>query len=321
MFSQGWSGVSNPFENPMNASIPNSVGIVTYVNEMLYAHKGDGPLQLAMYNDFSVPAGAYIALFGDRTGDQAAQVELTDIFKIEFKDMAAQIKKFKKFVLDIYDEDSDEYRIIWGKNLNRFYRGSYDSRIGALQGLATKMTEKTVPLGAAAVLAFRTNIITKHATQHVGMDQVGNDTNSVYSSRKVLIKKLNKVRGILLGIYGDDDDCEAKVKRFFPVNLLGNRFVPGHHQLLVPKASFRRVCIHLPKKGETYEALVTGGDVWVATADNSNNPVASGYLFKDGVKVIIDPEDIGDITKKFIMATNVSLTTTVDLIFNIIKAK
>ena len=102
---------------------------------------------------------------------------------------------------------------------------------------------------------------------------------------------------------------------------MGNRIVFGHHQLLVPMGDFRRVCIRSFKPGDTIEVLATGGDILLGISDNSNNPTTSGYLAKDGKKAIIKPEDMGDITQKIVMATNNNLTKTVDLIFNIIKAK
>ncbi len=322
MRKEGFQGCSNPFEIPMNVSIPNSVGIVRYHLIRAEAHKGDSPLILAMYNDFSVPANQYIDLFGDRTGDKSTQVILTDIFKLEFKDMSKNLKKFNQLTLDVLDVDSDDYRLIWGFNRNRFYKGSYESRLAALAGLAKIMADKNVPLGATAVLDYRTDIINKHNAQQVGMDLVGNDTGAMYALNHILTKKLNKNRGVLFSLYGDDDDCEDKVKKFYPLNLLGSRSEFGHNQLIVPHSDFRRVCIHLPKEGETLDVLATGGDAWIALGDNANNPITSGFLAKDGVQTKgLKFDALGDITKKFIMATNVSLSNSCDLILNINKAK
>jgi len=317
----GWTGGKNPIRFSMEKSVDNSTGITRYFLIRADANKGVSPAMLAMYNEFKVPAEAYLDKVGDRTGDESAQVQLTGIVKVKIKEMAPNLKKFNRLVLDIYEEDSDEYKLIWGKNRNRFYNGSFESRIEALTGLAAEMTTQAVPLGATAVLNAKTELLAKYGTQQTRMNKVDADTAAIISQREYLIKLLFKCYGVLIQTYGLNDNAEELIQQFFPLNLMGNRIVFGHHQLLVPMGSFRRVCIRTFKKGDTIEVLVIGGDVWLALTDNSDNPVTSGYLAKDGMKAIITPEDMGDIADKFVMATNVNLTKTVDLIFNIIKAK
>jgi len=317
----GWTGGKNPIKFSMEQSVDNSTGITRYVLIRFDAHKGDSPAMLAMYNELKPPAETYLDLVGDRTGDESAQVQLTGIVKLKIKEMAPSLKKFNRLVLDIYEEDSDEYKLIWGANRNRFYRGSFESRIQALTGMAAEMTTQAVPLGTAAVSTFKTELLAKYGTQQTRMNKVDGDTAEIITQRDFLSKLIFKCLGVLIQAYGLLDNSEELIKQFFPLNLMGNRIVFGHHQLLVPMGSFRRVCIRTFKHGDTIEVLVIGGDVWLALTNNSNNPAATGYLAKDGNKVIITPEDMGDIADKFVMATNVNLTKTVDLIFNIIKAK
>jgi len=181
------------------------------------------------------------------------------------------------------------------------------------------MTNQNVPLGATAVSDYRTKIIDRDNKQHSRMDSVGQDSVKAGDFNQILTKKLYKNMGTLISQFGDNDNCEEMVKKYFPLNLLGSRAEKGHYQLMVPKATFRRICIHQWKEGEMAEMSVTGADLWISTADNANNPVTSGFLLKNGQIIIINPDQFGDLNKKFMIATNISLTDSADLIFNIVQ--
>ncbi len=318
---KGWTGASNVFAYVLDRSIVLAVMIISYHLSRLFAHKGEGASQLAMYNDFEPSATSFLQFVGTKKGDITAQKELTKEFESEFKDMASKLDEFDSLTRDVHPVNSSKYNLIWGTNRYKYYQGSYDDRIASLFGLANEMTNQTVPLGAAAVLEYRTEIMDKHTAQRNRMVTVGNDKFSLSDLRYILSKKLNKNRGGLLFRYGDLDNCEELVKSYFPINLLGDHGMSGHYQMIVSKGDFDRVCIHLAKKGEKYYILAKGADLWISSADNSDNPVASGFLAKDGIPYTIEPEEIGDITKKFIMATNLNLTSSADLIFNIVKSK
>ena len=317
----GWIAARNSFTYILERSGVFALMIISYHLSRLFAHKGDGVWQLAMYNDFEPHATAYMDYVGAKKGDIKAQVELTGDFESEFKDMATKLDDFDSLTRDVHPVNSTPYNLIWGHNRYDFYNGSYDSRIAALLGLSKEMTTQTVPLGSAAVLAYRTEIMDKHTAQRNRMVKVGNDRISLSDLIHILAKKLDKNLSGLKFYFGDLDNCEEIVKTYFPINLLGDHGVSGHYQFIVSIADFKRVCIHLPKKGEQYYILVTGGDALIGSADNADNPITSGYLAKDGVGAYVDPEQIGDITKKVIVVTNKSLTNSIDLIFNIIKAK
>ena len=321
MKKKGWQGVSNPFIKPMKKSLPIAVSIVSYHLSRLLFHKDDSALQLAMYDEFKIHAEAFIDNFGGRLGDKITQVQLTKIFKSVFKDMATKLDDFDSLSRAVHRVNSKEYLLIWGRNRYRFYKGSYEDRKGALVALAKAMTAQGVPDGATAVMEYHAEIIDNHSKQQVRMAKVGTDTISVYELRKILIKKLNKNRGTLIHIFGDSDYCEDIVKRYFPINLMGNKNDPGHHQLIIPKADFRKICIHLFKSTEKIEILAEDADIWICLADNANHPITSGFLAKKGIKYVIYPNQLGDLTKKYVIATNASLTESSDLIFNIRKGK
>ena len=316
---KGWQGAYNWFIYPMEGSLENSVNIVVYHLFRLDKHKTDGPWQLAMFNDFSVPANQYISKFGLLEGDKEAQTKLTDFFESEFKEMSIKLDGFDDLVRLVHPVNSEKYDLIWGDTRDRFYKGSYELRLANLEGLATEMTTQLVPDGATAVLDYRTLIITKHKTQQERIDAVGLDRQAMNQLRQILIKKLNKNRGGLIFNFGDYDDCQRRVNSYFPLNILGDRSMKGHYQLIIPKSDFRKICIHGWKPGEKIYLEVVGADLWISTADNANGPITSGYHAVAGTAVMIDPLLIGDLTKKYVIATNVSLTDSCDLIFNIIK--
>ena len=316
---KGWQGAYNWFIYPMEGSLENSVNIVVYHLFRLDKHKIDGPWQLAMYNDFSVPANQLISKFGLLSGDKEAQLKLTEFFESEFKEMSSKLDGFDDLVRAVHPVNSEKYELIWGSTRERFYIGSYELRLANLEGLATEMTTQLVPDGAAAVLAYRADIIAKHKTQQDRIDAVGLDQQAMNQLRQVLIKKLNKNRGGLIFNFGDYDDCQRRVNSYFPLNLLGDRSVKGHYQLIVPKSDFRKICIHTWKPGEKVHIEAVGGDVWISTAENADGPITSGYHIAAGTSITIDPLLLGDLTKKYVIATNVSLTDSCDLIFNIIR--
>ena len=317
---KGWQGASNPLIIPMEISVENALNIVVYHQIRLDAHKSDAQIIQDMLDDFLPVYTPFVDIIGTYSGDKESQVMLTGFFESEFSNMSFKLAEFNSLILDVYDVNSDDYKYIWGRTRDRFYHGSYEQRLAALLGFSKVLTEKTVPLGTTAVLAYRTEIINKHTTQQNRMDKVGLDSNTINDYRRILIKKLNKNRGGLIYLYGDDDDCQDEVNAFFPLNILGDRSQRGHYQLIIPKADFRRVCIHTPKPGEKYEVYALNADVWLSTADNADNPIPSGYKAVDGASNLIEPALIGDLSKKYIMATNVNIEKSCDLIFNIVKA-
>jgi hypothetical protein len=234
--------------------------------------------------------------------------------------MSPNLDNFDSLTRDIHPVNSEDYRIIWGANRNRFYTGNYQGRLAELKALADVMTAKSVPLGATAVMDYHASIIAHHNEQQKTMTKVGNDAKEVEKYRQILIQKLYKNCGGLIFHFGDDEDCQTKVNGYFPLNLLGDRSIKGHYQLIVPKAEFRKIGMHTFKAGEKVEITATGADVWLSMADNSNHSIASGYKAVNGATVNIDPLLLGDLTKKYIIATNVNLTTSCDLILNINKA-
>ncbi len=315
----GYQGSSNPCIKPMEQSIENAVNIVVYQLNRLIERQGDGAGFLAMLNDFQPEANNFLNLTGAQTGDKEAQVILTADFESEFSEMAPQLDGFDSLLRIVHAVGTTPYNLVMGRTRDRFYHGSYEMRIAALLGMSNEMTAQTVPDGATAVIAYRDGIILKHATQSAKIGQVGNDGSSVNTLRNSLIKKLNKNRGWLLFNYAMADDCEEQVNKFYPTNIMGDRSIKGHYQLIVPKVDFRKVCIHIFKADEMIDIEVGDADVWLSTADNANNAVPSGYKAVAHSILRINPSVLGDLTKKYIIATNVNMTTSTDLIFNIVK--
>ena len=318
---KGFNGSFNVFTSGMERSLQNAVNIIAYVLARLFLHKGDGAMQLSMYTEMKTPGESFIQKASDKIGDKEIQAIDTEEYESEFKDMSTKLNEFETLVIQVFAINSSEYNKILGRTRNRFYRGSYLDRVGALKAMAKEMNNQGATDAADAVLAYITEIEAKHKEQISLMDRVSADRAAIENLRNTLIKKLYKVYGGLMYIYGDEDNSQQLVDSFFPINLLGERTQFGLYQLIVPSADFRRICIHLFQENEMVEVLAVGSDCWISTADNVISPIASGFMAKDGVSGIIDPKLFGDLSKKIIMATNVNLTSSCDLIFNIIKAK
>ncbi len=319
MRKYGFQGSKNPFIGPMEQSLTNALNIVVYHRQRCSAHSGDGTWQMAMFNDFKTPADNFIAKISAKTGDLAAQVVLTDMFESVFKDMAIKLDAADDLVIPVHGTNTPEHRIIWGPNRNRFYDGSYEERKAALTSLAAEMNTQGCTDAATYITDYITAITDARNAQANRIIKVGDDGTSIETLLNTLIKKLNKNLGVLKSNFGDDDDCEEKVNKFYPLNLLGDR-TKGHYQLLVPKGEFRKVAIHTFKTGETIEIINQGdADVWLSMADNADNPVSAGYVALANSSQTKEPSVLGDLTKKYIIATNNNLTTSTDIIFNIKK--
>jgi len=317
----GWRGASNIFEAPMNKSIQNAMSIVTFHQTILNIHKSEGAWQQVMFDDFDPLANDFLHAKGTHMGNYESQKAQTKFFVSAFKEMKSKLDHFDTLTRQIHAVNSDEYKMIWGKTRYRFYHGSYQIRLIHLLGLAQLMTAQEVPLGADAVMEYHDSIAERQQEQQNYMSKSDSGGIDINALRNILIKKLNKNRNGLMYFLGDENNCESLVKTYFPLNLLGNHSMKGHHQLIVPKRDFRRVAIHIFKEGEKIKIVVYGSDVWIYTADSAKRFTKSGYRAINGETVIIDPSELGDLSKKFIMATNDSNTASCNLIFNILKPK
>jgi len=319
MAKLGWQGSGNPLIRPMEESVANANNIVIYHYDVLTIRQGEDAGILAMHTDLKPHVLTLESLLGKQESDKPAQTAQTDNAESAFAQMASKLDEFEVLTTAIHPLHSLPYNIIWGNNRNRFYNGTYLQRLSSLVGLAASMTAQAVPLGAAAVTAYHDDIKARQLAQKKMIVATGDDSLKIKETIQILIKKLNKNLGWLKFYFGDEDDCQASINEFFPLNLITNKSSKGHYQLLVPKGDFRKICIHTFKTGEKIDIKVGASDVWISTANDASSPIPSGYKAIAGSTVTIDPSLLGDLTKKYIMATNVNLTTTCDLIFNIVK--
>lgn len=319
MKKSGSQVASNPFIISMEISLQIALSIIYYHWTRLDTHKTDGTWQLDMFNDFDVPAQKFFTLMGLKFGDLNMRISLTSVFESSFKDMSIKLDEIDDLIRKVHPVNSADYKFIWGPNRNRFYNGNYMARLAELLAFANVMTAKSVPLGATAAEAYHTEITNNHNEQQGMADKVKTDAAEVEKTRQELICKLYKNMGGLIYHYGDQNNCQAIVQNYFPLNLIGDRSKKGHYQLIVPKAEHRRVAMHDWKPGEKIEGEAKGADAWVCTADDAEHHIYAGYKFVKDNKVTINPEQIGDITKKLILASNPDPENSCDLIFNIVK--
>ncbi len=316
----GWLGSRNPFKRPMEESMENAVNISVYELEKYLAWKDNAdPGFMAMYTDVKADIESLIEMNGQQEEKSTISGAQTDDLEALFTDMKPNLDEFDGLTRAIHAKGSLDYNSIWGANRYRFYKEGYQQRIAALTGLASNMTTFGVPLGAAAVTAYKEQLRLRRLAQHTAIGAGVDNSIAMKALVKILVKKFNKCRGWLNFHYAMADDCEAQVDSFFPLNLLRDHSNNGHYQLIVPSGDIRKVCIHLFKAGEMVELIIGDKDVWICTADDSHHPCTTGYLAIAGSHEIVDPTVFGDLTKKFVMGTNNNLTGSTDVIFNIIK--
>ena len=146
-----WDGSGNLFWYPMTSSIVGCVRISYAYLNILDAKKGDGAIQLLMYNDY-LPRHTNLENKTGLKGSQLVGKEgLVGVAVDNFELISGKISYFQdETVIGGYGRKSFEFGQIWGKNLNRFYHGPRTSKEGAFSSLATSMDAYT-PLNALAI--------------------------------------------------------------------------------------------------------------------------------------------------------------------------
>ncbi|MEI8203743.1 MAG: hypothetical protein WCH34_12055 [Bacteroidota bacterium] len=114
MSKKGWQGAANVMILSMEKSIQAAVSIVVYHLSRLFMHKGEGEIQLNMYNDFLTPANDFVNKVASYTGDKEAQVMLTESFESEFMEMSPNLDDFDSLTREVHSVNSLPYNLSSG---------------------------------------------------------------------------------------------------------------------------------------------------------------------------------------------------------------
>jgi len=318
MAEQGWDGSHDFIKASMKYSMDNAEGIVDYYKNKVTQHQLDDPGILNLKNLVTPKAVQFIDLCGKYSGDVSGKLAQTSAKDVLIGDMRERMTAAKNIVIPVHGLGTLEYEIIYAGGLDDLYNGTYNQVIARLLGIANKMTLQSVPAAALYVNNYRTEIMNRHTSQQNDIQMITDDSILMKSLVVDLGRIINCGRGWLIFHFGGIENYETTVDSYFPLNLLRTHST-GHYQRIIPAAEFRRMCIHIFKPGERAELIVGDKDVWVSTAEDANHPQATGYHALAGSNVTIDPLLMGDPLKKYVIATNVDLTDSTDLIFNIIK--
>jgi hypothetical protein len=314
-----WLGSHDYISPSMGQSFDNAEGIVDWYINKLTQHQGDDLGILALLTAISTKGTQFLDIIGKYSGDIDAKLAQTGDKNILIHDMKDNYHASQNIVIPVHGIDSLEFKAIYGGGTDDLYNGTYNQIVAKLAGIATNMTNNGVPAGATFINAYRTTIINRHNAQQQAIQLIADDIILARQLVAQLSTLINGGRGWLTFYYtGIASDYEPLVNVFFALNLLKNH-ATGHYQRIIPAASFRRMCIHIFKPGEMVELIIGAENCWISTALDADHPVQNGYNAIAGSHVTVNPSVFGDPTKKFIIATNESLTANTDVIFNIIK--
>jgi hypothetical protein len=313
-----WLGSHDYITPSMNASMENAEGIVDYYLNKVTAHQGDNAGILALKNAVATKAGQFLDIRAKYSGDIGAKLAQTEDQNSIRGDMKDTLWEAFNLVIPINGKGTLGFNTIYANGTDELYNGKHLNMVAGLGGLSNLMNANGCAAAGTVISNYRTTIINRHTAQQTAIQLINDDVISEKQLVTDLSAIINQGRGYLIFNYGGTVGYEASVNMYFPLNLLQSH-PTGHYQRIIPAGSFRRMCIHIFKPGEMAELIVGDKDVWVSTAADADHPQPTGYYAIAGSHVTVNPSVFGDPAKKFIIATNLDLTDSTDLIFNIIK--
>jgi hypothetical protein len=310
-----WDGSGNLFWKPVVSSIVGGVRISYAYLNILDAKKGEGAIQLLMYNDY-LPRHTNLELKTGLKGSQLIGKEgLTGVAVDNFELISGKISYFQdETVRAGFGRKSFEFGQIWAKNLRRFYEGSRTSKEGAFSSTATSM-DAYPGLAALAieVRAFHDNELvgSVHAAE-VAQSHVSGTGGEVVSAQMDCARGMDKGLGWAKVLFADEPVIEDRIRKInscFPLTMIMSYNNPLHLGL-VGAGSFKEILLHGFKAGEKVKIFVDGDyDLLFWLMPDSKHPcpptalrVAAGTTIEDLATIL------GNLANRHLMVTAVSLT-------------
>jgi len=246
--------------------------------------------------------------------------------EIRFKDMQPQIEHFQDVFRGIWGKKTTQYRGVWGRNLDRFYKGPYVVRGNAMLALSTA----TRDLGGAPIIALADEMLAyadllkgTRTDQQGKMAAVKTSSTNIKNTVTSASTFLFKIYGRTIMLYAEDAGFEKLIAAIYPIGLLVEHPNPGHYPMIVSAGKLHRVCILNDKAGKKFVINMIDclSNVLFTYSDDSQHAGLGGYEATMGLAAVtIEPREVGDITKKFIIATCLSPIDSAHFTFDIIDA-
>ena len=310
MTELNFHGSDNPFYGPMTSNIKNGINISTRHRDICYARRLDGATELIMFNNYDAVHHALIDIAGVRTGDKTTQPVLTGIKENYFDQMPAKLRGFKNAVIPTYDTETDEFKMIFGENLNRFYRGGYTSIANCVNAMAGVMhTYAGIGTVETAVIAYYNQLIGAGVNQHVDMSDVEGDSAAIIAQLAICAGVMDQNLGyakVLNATNPDIIDRKAKIDSWFPLDIIQQHEPPGFEKN-IPVSITEYLGTKTFKPGDKVLVTIIGASVNIGTSYDRKHAAIKFVTFNDGAPVLVDPFMVNwDLTQHNWVATNLN---------------
>ncbi len=319
-----WPSSNSPFEEPMARSIKQGIEISNAHLTICLARKDNGATQLIMYNNYKLVDDALMVMAGNRTEEMASQPVFTGFKVAKFDLMATKLERFKILVSTHYDSTTDEYKLIFGANLNRFYEGTYAQRANSVNALAIAMDLHLVLLAAAIeVRAYHDDLTGTTTTQHTEIDDVSTSSINIRKQLMVCAGVMDQNLGyakVMNATILDVNTRRANIDSWFPLNLIRVHATTGFTET-VNAMMTKYLGTKTFKPGEKVKVTVVGASLNIGTSYDRTHAATRFITFNDGAPVTIDPfTSTWDLTQHNWVATNLDGTNPSHVVFEFVKA-
>ncbi|MEI6509265.1 MAG: hypothetical protein WCO54_12335 [Bacteroidota bacterium] len=311
----------NPLDKPMHSSVDNAVDISGAVLVALDSYTGNNQQIIGLRSYYKPKHDALVAevskkgvIFDARKTDTRSLKEFKKDFKPEYREWVLAIT-------NVFREDSDDYNRLLIDGAKSFYVNDSKKRLIRINKLISAIgSNEDLADIKLRIQVYATLLSSKIQSQGGNTSGVITEATNLNNCINVCSKGLWYVLGTLITVYVDDPD---QILAFFPMRLIYKAANQKSYTLLVPKASRRKVCIHLFKEGETITITNKGlVDLKIALTRNQKGEPTAWYTLPSGHTVTnIAPTVIGDTALRYVMVKNENLDTRGDINFIINAAE
>jgi hypothetical protein len=258
MRKTAWLGSHNPLRAAMEASIGNALNIATYTRNALHAYKNNpDPGFALLFDETDLLYNTLLEALGKQGGDGTIKFSGTGAMKTAYKDMCKMLNGFDDKIRPFFGKNTLEYLTVWGKNRNRFYRGSYELRETALKEMAESMSK--YPLLNAITQEVTDYYNTLKAARQLQQGSISSfkfDYIKVYNAIEDLIVQQDRNLGWLKFFYARHPEAEKKVNAFFDLRNIASHMHKKTYSRHIPSIGYVKLCRHGFKATELIKITV-----------------------------------------------------------------
>jgi hypothetical protein len=308
-----FQGSDNMFWDPMTLIIRNGINISVRHRDICFARKGDGLIQMTMYTNYEAVHTALMITAGLQTGDRTSQGVFTGIKVDYFDQMQSKLTGFKNdVILAGYPSTSDEFKLIFGLTVTRFYHGMEVEKSNCVKSMADVMHDY-VSLTAieANVRVYYNQLIDSSSSQHTVMSEITGNSADIIAQLGICAGVMDQNLGYAKVLNATNPDRvagKALTDSWFPLDLI-HQYVTQGFEKGVPVSITEYLGTKTFKPGDHVLVTIVGASVNIGTSYDRKHAAVKFVTFHDGVPVLVDPfGGEWDLSQHNWVATNLDAT-------------